>query len=85
VNGNIVLDMNSLSISSRKEIRGVNEIQAYTKEVESMQQIAVIRLKEKATQQGANAVVGLRYSSTLTTGSSSFLNITAYGTAVIIE
>ena len=59
------------------------EIHSYTEMQEESRKIAVGRLVEKAKDMGANAIVGLRLtSSSIMSGAS---EIVAYGTAVIIE
>lgn len=59
------------------------ELHSYTEMQEESRKIAVGRLVEKAEEMGANAIVGLRLtSSSIMSGAS---EIVAYGTAVIIE
>ena len=59
------------------------ELHSYTEMQEESRKIAVGRLVEKAEDMGANAIVGLRLtSSSIMSGAS---EIVAYGTAVIIE
>jgi uncharacterized protein YbjQ (UPF0145 family) len=59
------------------------EIVEYTKMLAEAREEAIGRLIEKAEQMGANAVVGLRFTtSSVTQGAAELL---AYGTAVVIE
>ncbi len=59
------------------------EITEYTKMMAEAREQALDRLTEDAYEVGANAVVGLRFATTMTMpGAAEFL---AYGTAVVIE
>ena len=66
-------------------LRGVvgGEIVEYTKMMAESREEAVARLVEDAEAQGANAVIGLRFSTSLVMQSAS--EILAYGTAVVVE
>ena len=68
--------------ASLKSLAG-GELHSYTDMQEESRKIAVGRLIEKAEAMGANAVVGLRLTSSNIMASAS--EIVAYGTAVIIE
>lgn len=59
------------------------ELHGYTEMQEESRKIAVGRLAEKAEKMGANAIVGLRLTSSSIMANAS--EIVAYGTAVIIE
>lgn len=59
------------------------ELHSYTEMQEESRQIAVGRLVEKAEAMGANAIVGLRLTSSSIMNSAS--EMVAYGTAVIVE
>ena len=59
------------------------ELNAYTEMQEESRKIAVGRLVDKAEKMGANAIVGLRLTSSSIMSSAS--EMVAYGTAVIIE
>ena len=59
------------------------ELHAYTEMQEESRKIAVGRLTEKAEEMGANAIIGLRFTSSSIMSTAS--EIVAYGTAVIIE
>ena len=59
------------------------ELHSYTEMQEESRKIAVGRLVEKAEKMGANAIIGLRLTSSSIMASAS--EIVAYGTAVIIE
>jgi len=65
--------------------RGVvgGEVVEYTKMMAESREEAISRLIEDAESQGANAVVGLRFSTSLVMQNAS--EILAYGTAVVIE
>ncbi len=66
-------------------LRGIvgGEVKEYTELLAEARNEALNRLKQKAKELGANAVVGIRLStSTITTGAAEIL---AYGTAVIVE
>jgi uncharacterized protein YbjQ (UPF0145 family) len=59
------------------------EIREYTKLLAEAREQCLDRMREEATHLGANAVVGLRFSSTdISEGASELL---VYGTAVVIE
>lgn len=59
------------------------EIVEYTKMLAEAREEAIGRLVEQAEQMGANAVVGLRFTtSSVTQGAAELL---AYGTAVVVE
>lgn len=59
------------------------EIHSYTEMQEESRKIAVGRLVEKAEKEGANAIIGLRLTSSSIMSSAS--EMVAYGTAVKIE
>ena len=59
------------------------ELHSYTEMQEESRKIAVGRLAEKAEKMGANAIIGLRLTSSSIMTSAS--EIVAYGTAVRIE
>ena len=59
------------------------ELHAYTEMQEESRKVAVGRLVEKAEAMGANAIIGLRLTSSNIMSTAS--EIVAYGTAVIIE
>ncbi|HIP66361.1 MAG TPA: YbjQ family protein [Pyrodictium sp.] len=59
------------------------EIREYSELLESARSVALEKLKEKAKKMGANAVVGIRFStSSVMAGAAEIL---AYGTAVVVE
>jgi uncharacterized protein YbjQ (UPF0145 family) len=66
-------------------MRGIvgGEIIEYTKMMAEAREEAIARLIEDAEAQGANAVVGLRFSTSLVMQNAS--EILAYGTAVVVE
>lgn len=66
-------------------LRGIvgGEIVEYTKMMAEAREEAMARLAEDAESQGANAVIGLRFSTSLVMQNAS--EILAYGTAVVIE
>ncbi len=65
-----------------KNVTG-GEILQYTKLLAEAREQALDRMREEATMQGANAIVGLRFSSTdISEGASELL---VYGTAVNLE
>ena len=66
-------------------LRGVigGEVKEYTELVEEARKIALARMIEKAKQMGANAVIGVRFGTTMIT--QGIAEIYAYGTAVIVE
>ena len=59
------------------------EVNSYTDMQDEARKIAVGRLVDKAEKMGANAIIGLRLTSSSIMASAS--EIVAYGTAVIIE
>jgi uncharacterized protein YbjQ (UPF0145 family) len=66
-------------------LRGVvgGEITDYTKMMAESREQAIQRLVEDAEAQGANAIVGLRFTTSMVMQNAS--EILAYGTAVIVE
>jgi len=66
-------------------LRGIvgGEIVEYTKMMAEAREEAIARLIEDAETQGANAVIGLRFSTSLVMQNAS--EILAYGTAVVVE
>ena len=66
-------------------LRGIvgGEIVEYTKMMAEAREEAMARLVEDAEAQGANAVIGLRFSTSLVMQNAS--EILAYGTAVVVE
>ncbi len=66
-------------------LRGIvgGEIVEYTKMMAEAREEAIARLIEDAESQGANAVIGLRFSTSLVMQNAS--EILAYGTAVVVE
>ena len=66
-------------------LRGIvgGEITEYTKMMAEAREEAIARLTEDAEAQGANAVIGLRFSTSLVMQNAS--EILAYGTAVVVE
>lgn len=69
-------------VAGLKNIIG-GEISQYAKLVAETREQSIDRMKEDATRQGANAIVAVRFSTTvLMQGSAELL---AYGTAVVIE
>jgi len=66
-------------------LRGIvgGEIIEYTKMMAEAREESIARLIEDAEAQGANAVVGLRFSTSLVMQNAS--EILAYGTAVVVE
>ncbi|MBN1424305.1 YbjQ family protein [Candidatus Fermentibacteria bacterium] len=69
-------------IASIKNITG-GEIEEYTQMIAESREQAIDRMVENAAQLGANAVVGLRFSTTSVMSGAA--EILAYGTAVMIE
>ncbi len=59
------------------------EVKEYTELLAQARNIAVERLVERAKSMGANAVVGLRFSTSAIAGGAA--EILAYGTAVVLE
>ena len=66
-------------------LRGVvgGEITEYTKMMAESREQAIQRMVEDAERQGANAVVGLRFTTSMVMQSAS--EILAYGTGVVLE
>lgn len=66
-------------------LRGVvgGEIVEYTKMMAEAREEAIARLVEDAEAQGANAIIGLRFSTSLVMQNAS--EILAYGTAIVVE
>lgn len=65
-----------------KNITG-GEIREYTKLLAESREQALDRMREEATKKGANAIVGMRFSSTdISDGAS---ELVVYGTAVRVE
>ena len=59
------------------------EIKEYSELLEQSRKIALETLKEKARKMGANAVIGIRFSTASIMGGAA--EILAYGTAVVVE
>ena len=66
-------------------LRGVvgGEITEYTKMMAESREQSVQRLVEDAEKQGANAIVGMRFTTSMVMQNAS--EILAYGTAVVVE
>ncbi len=66
-------------------LRGLvgGEIVEYTKMMAEAREEAMSRLVEDAQSQGANAIIGLRFSTSMVMQNAS--EILAYGTAVVVE
>ena len=66
-------------------LRGVvgGEIVEYTKMMAESREESIARMIEDAEAQGANAIVGMRFSTSLVMQNAS--EILAYGTAVVVE
>jgi len=66
-------------------LRGVvgGEITEYTKMMAESREQSIQRMVEDAEQQGANAVVGLRFTTSMVMSNAS--EILAYGTAVVVK
>jgi uncharacterized protein YbjQ (UPF0145 family) len=66
-------------------LRGVvgGEISEYTKMLAESREQALQRMEEEATAQGANAVVALRFTTSMVMQNAS--EILAYGTGVVVE
>jgi uncharacterized protein YbjQ (UPF0145 family) len=66
-------------------LRGVvgGEITEYTKMMAESREQAIQRMIEDAEKQGANAIVGMRFTTSMVMQNAS--EILAYGTAVVIE
>ena len=69
-------------MASPKNIIG-GEIEEYTKMLGEAREQALDRMCAHAKQQGANAVIDMRFASSYVMGSAS--EILAYGTAVVVE
>ena len=59
------------------------EIKSYTKMISDAREEAIKRMVEQAEKMGANAIVGVRFTTSAVMGGAS--EILAYGTAVIVE
>ena len=59
------------------------EIKDYTELLAKAREIAIERMKEKARELGANAVICVRFSTSAVMGGAA--EILAYGTAVVVE
>ena len=66
-------------------LRGVvgGEISEYTKMMAESREQALLRMEEEAQSMGANAVIALRFTTSMVMQNAS--EILAYGTAVVIE
>ena len=66
-------------------LRGVvgGEITEYTKMMAESREQALQRMEEEATALGANAIVGMRFTTSMVMQNAS--EILAYGTAVVVE
>ena len=66
-------------------LRGVvgGEISEYTKMMAEAREQAIQRMVEDAEKQGANAIIGMRFTTSMVMTSAS--EILAYGTGVVIE
>jgi len=66
-------------------LRGVvgGEITEYTKMMAESREQAIQRMVEDAEKQGANAIVGMRFTTSMVMQNAS--EILAYGTAVVVE
>ncbi len=66
-------------------LRGMvgGEITEYTKMMAEAREQAIQRMVEDAEKQGANAIVGMRFTTSMIMSSAS--EILAYGTAVVVE
>jgi len=66
-------------------LRGVvgGEISEYTKMMAESREQAIQRMVEDAEKQGANAIVGMRFTTSMVMQNAS--EILAYGTAVVVE
>ncbi|MBI4312847.1 MAG: YbjQ family protein [Chloroflexi bacterium] len=66
-------------------LRGIvgGEVTEYTKLLAESRQQALQRLELRATEMGANAVIGLRFGTSMIMGGAA--EILAYGTAVVLE
>ncbi|HDJ50859.1 MAG TPA: YbjQ family protein [Thermoprotei archaeon] len=84
VSGSIVLARNiGRDITAALRNIAGGEIKEYTELLAYSRDVALERMKEKARKMGANAVLGLRFSSSaVMSGAAETL---AYGTAVVIE
>ena len=59
------------------------EVKGYSRLMEGARAEAIQRMQEQATEMGANAVVGLRFTTSMI--ASGAAEILAYGTAVVVE
>ena len=84
VSGSVVLARNiGRDITAALRNIAGGEVKEYTELLAYSRDLALSRMKEKAKKMGANAVLGLRFSSaTVMSGAAETL---AYGTAVVIE
>lgn len=66
-------------------LRGIvgGEISEYTKLLAESREEALRRLEERASAMGANAIVGMRFMTSVVMGGAA--EILAYGTAVVVE
>ena len=67
------------------QLRGIvgGEITEYTKMMAESREQALQRMVEEAEAQGANAIIGLRFTTSMVMQSAA--EILAYGTAVVVE
>jgi len=84
VSGSVVLARNLGRdiLAGLRNIAG-GEIKEYTELMATARDIALKRLKEKALKMGANAIIGVRFSSSAIMGGAA--ETLAYGTAVVVE
>jgi len=68
--------------ASLKNLVG-GEIKSYTKMISDAREEAIKRMVEQAEKMGANAIVGVRFTTSAVMGGAS--EILVYGTAVIVE
>ncbi len=59
------------------------EIREYTKLMAEAREEAISRLVEDATNQGANAIIGMRFATSMVMSNAA--EVLAYGTAVVVE
>ena len=66
-------------------LRGIvgGEVTEYTKMMAESREQAIQRMVEDAEQQGANAIIGMRFTTSMVMQNAS--EILAYGTAVVLE
>ncbi len=66
-------------------LRGVvgGEVTEYTKMMAEAREQAIQRMVEDAEEQGANAIIGMRFTTSMIMGGAS--EILAYGTGVVVE